>query len=680
MAAWAQSTSTRQSMTLQAWPPRLYLAIDCGGTKAAATVCNEYGEVVGRGHGGPSNYTDNGLLPFLASVEEAVKSALEDARGHYGDSAQFEWRRPPTPCADESDDRKSTQSPFTIADALASIKPSNLPHDAPAPRIEAAWLGIAGVDSPVDVTTLSPHIGTLLSIPCPSHRLIVANDTSLLASPIADSNRPEIKSGVVAIAGTGSIVMSFRRKRNGMLKVLGRVGGFGWLLGDEGSGYSVGRSAVRKVLDLADRERLSIEKGSGEEADELDSEEEDNLSGRDNAELRGDHDRYDDPATFEMDGAHNTTEEYSIMSPTPAECSGHTTTAETPSSPPPSARIATSEEALTAHSSKPPYGHLLRDRILQHWGLLSTDDLLRAVYFDDLPATTAGRPVPTANCVVSVTDTSNLSRSDNTLRPGLQGPPSPPTALTATENFDTTEATRHTALHLPANEASASLLPPTAPPLDAETRMRGASPIPSLSSSPSPSSVTGSDASSVGRSPAFRRTNSSQRTMSSHRTRSDSALATEVTSAASSFSTASGGGSQPRATLERKHRLASLAPLVFHLAFSHGDALSLEILRSQARFMALQIREILRPEPRAKAHLDTGSSVLCLGGSLVGVQRYRDLLVEQLGLLGIAFVRVEFVGDPAKRGAVALSHVMERSRTQQERPAQKTSMGARNDS
>ena len=68
---------------------------------------------------------------------------------------------------------------------------------------------------------------------------------------------------------------------------------------------------------------------------------------------------------------------------------------------------------------------------------------------------------------------------------------------------------------------------------------------------------------------------------------SDSNIGTEFTSASSSVSTSGAATNGQKATLERKHRLASLAPLVFHLAFTHGDPVSLEIVASQARLMAM---------------------------------------------------------------------------------------------
>ncbi|MGQ0837076.1 N-acetylglucosamine kinase [Actinokineospora sp.] len=49
--------------------------------------------------------------------------------------------------------------------------------------------------------------------------------------------------GTVLIAGTGSIAMRITGRRRGTT-----VGGFGWLLGDEGSAYWIGREAVRATL------------------------------------------------------------------------------------------------------------------------------------------------------------------------------------------------------------------------------------------------------------------------------------------------------------------------------------------------------------------------------------------------------------------------------------------------
>lgn len=591
------------------WPPRLYLAVDCGGSKAAAAICDEDCHVVGKGRGGPSNFTDEGLNSFLLSVEDAIRDALDSVRQYYASKfIRWQWK---------GDDREQFKQESTqgdnhemvtsISDALRALRPNCIKVQAPNVKIEAAWFGIAGVDSPADVTTLTPHLAKLLDIPFPSERLIVANDTSLLASPITDSSRPGIQSGVVVIAGTGSIVMSFKRSRNGMLKVLGRVGGFGWVLGDEGSGYSVGRNAVRKVLDIADRERLAREGKDTDSESDVDNDADscsDTGINRDMEIMSG----------GMSNKACSSSGDVNIKSISKTSRDQEDTTAE--------ARDDAQTFSQGSTMAKARYGQMLRDRILQDWGLLSTDELLRAVYFEDVPPSTsrmAFGEVPT------VVRSGPLSSKTITL--------SEPT-LKRTNSISITQA----------SSPSLNLLPPTGHKLDEETRNRRFSPIPSLSSSPS-------DSINTAISPDYRQRHNS----TSHQ--SDSAVTTEDSSVASSFS--SPDPSFPRTTSDRKHRLASLAPLVFHLAFTHDDELCLEILKSQAHLIALQICDILQPSSRAKAHLSSHSSVLCLGGGLVGQQRYRSLLLEELSKLQIVFSAVEYVADPATRGAMALSSVQE---------------------
>jgi N-acetylglucosamine kinase-like BadF-type ATPase len=589
----SKSTSSSRSsklrktkMSQRHWPPRLYLAVDCGGTKAAAAISDEHGRVIGKGRGGPANYTDEGLQSFLLNVEDAITSALDDVKRHFTEQAKngIIWHLSETSKEEENAQAHtssrmdneldaSIRSRVAIISALRSIKPSQINVHAPDAAFRGAWFGIAGVDSPADVTTLSPQIAKMLNLPYPSPRLIVANDTSLLASPITDSSRPDIQSGVVAISGTGSIVMSFKRSKSGMLKVLGRVGGLGWVLGDEGSGYSVGRDAVRKVLEIADRERLH------EERDDLESDSEEE-SDDDSRSHRSQGDSFVDAVERDMDlsadlSKSSLTDE-SLRS-TRRSSSPTTETSEDPS--------------LQKTDEEPRYGQMLRDRMLQDWGLSSTDELLRAVYNDHAPP--------------SSTMTANFSKDF----PGV------PTII-----------------------RSGSLSSPTAA---EEDDSAPTSPIaPSLSSSPS-------DSSSTATRPAFP-------AQIPHSFRSDSASQTEVSSVASSFTSPS-----PTPTSDRKHRLASLAPLVFHLAFTRSDRLCLEILRSQAHLIALQIRDILQPKSRAKAHLSSKKSVLCLGGGLVGQNGYRSLLIEELEKLDIVFALNEYVADPATRGAIALSRVME---------------------
>jgi N-acetylglucosamine kinase-like BadF-type ATPase len=175
----------------------LYLCVDCGGSKTAVVICDASGAIVGRAHGGPSNYTYLGADAFINAVELTILAAIK---------------------------------------ALPSLPPI----------FAAAWFGIAGVDSPAAVSALTPLLSGLVSIP-PGPRLIIANDTHLLAAP-ALLLHPDVGTAVAVIAGTGSNAVSFGRKGVDGVEEVARSGGWGWLLGDEGSGFDVGREAVRQIL------------------------------------------------------------------------------------------------------------------------------------------------------------------------------------------------------------------------------------------------------------------------------------------------------------------------------------------------------------------------------------------------------------------------------------------------
>ncbi|CAE6497320.1 unnamed protein product [Rhizoctonia solani] len=189
----------------------LFLCLDCGGSKAAAVIVDRTGNVVGRGFGGPSNFVHVGMNAFLRSVKAAVEDAVEDATG------------------------SKTVLPLS------------------SPIISAAWFGTSGCDRPADAIALQTPLSELLAIPVP--RLLITNDSHLLASPL--SSHPEAKSAIVVIGGTGSNCVSFKKKEGQVgLEELSRSGGWGWILGDEGSGFSVGRTAVRYVLTQWDRASL----------------------------------------------------------------------------------------------------------------------------------------------------------------------------------------------------------------------------------------------------------------------------------------------------------------------------------------------------------------------------------------------------------------------------------------
>ena len=108
------------------------------------------------------------------------------------------------------------------------------------PLVPAAiCLGIAGVDRADDeaiVRGIMKRIGY-------KARVLVVND-ALVALEAGAPGQP----GVVIVSGTGSI--AYGRNASGEAA---RAGGWGYVLGDEGSGYWIGRAALRAVLREADR-------------------------------------------------------------------------------------------------------------------------------------------------------------------------------------------------------------------------------------------------------------------------------------------------------------------------------------------------------------------------------------------------------------------------------------------
>ncbi len=108
-------------------------------------------------------------------------------------------------------------------------------HDvAPA----AICLGIAGVDREADGRTMR---AIMRRIALKTRTLIVNDALVALVAGVGDGP------GVVVISGTGSIVYG-RDDRNRAA----RAGGWGHVLGDEGSGYWIGRRALAAVMRQAD--------------------------------------------------------------------------------------------------------------------------------------------------------------------------------------------------------------------------------------------------------------------------------------------------------------------------------------------------------------------------------------------------------------------------------------------
>jgi N-acetylglucosamine kinase-like BadF-type ATPase len=163
----------------------LLLGLDGGGSKTLALLADAAGRIIGRGSAGASNYQNIGETAAWAALDAAIAAAFADA-------------------------------------------------DLPLGNVAAVGLGLAGVDRPEDRALFEGWAaGRFGGAP-----VVIANDAELvLAAGTPDGW------GIALISGTGSIV--FGRSPRGEMA---RAGGWGHIMGDEGSGYAIGVEALRAVM------------------------------------------------------------------------------------------------------------------------------------------------------------------------------------------------------------------------------------------------------------------------------------------------------------------------------------------------------------------------------------------------------------------------------------------------
>ncbi|GLZ41563.1 BadF/BadG/BcrA/BcrD ATPase family protein [Actinokineospora sp. NBRC 105648] len=125
-------------------------------------------------------------------------------------------------------------NPQSNPPALAAERVLAAAREALGPRRpDACVLGLAGASSLTD-----PAVARLFAGAFEFLRVRVVTDAEVAFA--AGTTAPD---GTVLISGTGSIAMRIAGHRRA------RVGaGFGWLLGDEGSAFWIGREAVRATL------------------------------------------------------------------------------------------------------------------------------------------------------------------------------------------------------------------------------------------------------------------------------------------------------------------------------------------------------------------------------------------------------------------------------------------------
>jgi glucosamine kinase len=102
---------------------------------------------------------------------------------------------------------------------------------------DACCAGAAGAEVPA----ARDHLQALLERSLPGCRVAVVHDTRLVLAAAG------LDAGIVLIAGTGSVAYGLAADGREA-----RRGGWGWMVGDEGSGVWIAREAARSVLARAD--------------------------------------------------------------------------------------------------------------------------------------------------------------------------------------------------------------------------------------------------------------------------------------------------------------------------------------------------------------------------------------------------------------------------------------------
>ncbi|MGI9107850.1 MAG: N-acetylglucosamine kinase [Pyrinomonadaceae bacterium] len=169
------------------------LGIDGGGTSTICLLATREGQTIAQAEAPASNHRKGNLQEARGSIVAGVRSVWERAGA--------EAARPP--------------------------------------RLLAACAGLAGVDTPDDAALLR----RMLSEVVPTDQLLVVND-----GEIALYGALEDEPGVLVISGTGSIVWATAKDGRRV-----RVGGWDYILSDEGSGYSIGLGVLRAVAAAHDK-------------------------------------------------------------------------------------------------------------------------------------------------------------------------------------------------------------------------------------------------------------------------------------------------------------------------------------------------------------------------------------------------------------------------------------------
>ncbi len=197
----------------------IFIGVDGGGTKTEVVVLDIQNRVSLRDVGAPSNPNSVGWDAAVQTMAALVTDALRDLN-----------RTKPHRAAAEPGNRAEMRE----SDPCDPV----VHQDGVCQRVAGICVALAGVDRAEQVERMT----RFWTEQYPNAAVQVVNDAAA-ALTAGTKGAP----GIVLIAGTGSI--AFGETADGRTA---RAGGYGYLIGDEGSGFDIGRQGIMAALQSAE--------------------------------------------------------------------------------------------------------------------------------------------------------------------------------------------------------------------------------------------------------------------------------------------------------------------------------------------------------------------------------------------------------------------------------------------
>lgn len=252
------------------------ICVDAGGTKTLAVAASTNSKHIYSGQAGCGNCATLGLDQASLVILKAVKEALTSAG--YGTFLDL---------IEAGEAEGITTPPLSVSESEVSSldnETSSSLSAVPRPKVKAIWIGSAGLSSSNVIQSYRQQLSQVFQenwLADENTPIWITNDAVLLSAPMLRD--PSAQACVCLIAGTGSAGFAFQRTPSkdaissaslqptdaagtagagenedipGLITV-SKTGGWGYLLGDRGSGWSIGLSTIQLLLTREEARQFS---------------------------------------------------------------------------------------------------------------------------------------------------------------------------------------------------------------------------------------------------------------------------------------------------------------------------------------------------------------------------------------------------------------------------------------